>query len=124
MKKEKEEIVNKEINKEVEEEEEEENDNENNFYNKYDEYYSDQPLLLKKSNPKAKYNQIDLNNFYPKLKHFKEKSKIKNKENDNDYNSNQKQEDFEQMYSGYYNKNEMKKREEKDKIIILNNQFI
>ncbi len=78
MKKEKDEIINKEV-----EEEEEENDNENNFYNKYDEYYSEQPLLLKKSNPKAKYNQIDLNNFYPKLKHIKEKSKNLNKENDN-----------------------------------------
>ena len=71
-----EEKIQKEINKE---EEEDENDNENNFYSKYDQYYSEQPLLLKESNPKTKYNEIDLNNFYPKLKHFKKNLKIKSR---------------------------------------------
>ena len=52
---------------------EEEDEIEYNFYSKYDEYYSEQPLLLKESNPKTKFNEIDLNNFYPKLKHIKAK---------------------------------------------------
>ena len=111
----KEERINIEINKEEEEEDENmnENENENNFYSKYDEYYSEQPLLLKESNPKTKFNEIDLNNFYPKLKHIKAKSKnkIPMKENNEYFETNEKEEEYEQIYNDYYIKNVNKKKE-------------
>ena len=108
----------KSINKEEEEEENEnENENENNFYSKYDEYYSEQPLLLKESNPKTKYNAIDLNNFYPKLKHLKTKTKSKVSENSDsqNYNIEEKPEEFEQIYNNYYKKNEIRKEKVREK---------
>ena len=117
--KKKEEKIEKIINKESEEEE---NENENNFYSNYDEYYSKQPLLLKESNQKTKYNEIDLNNFYPKLNYKKPrpptpKPQIEENFDSNDLNFNQNEE---QMYNIYYKKNELnknikEKREKKEK---------
>ena len=105
----KEEKINMDENEGQNEEEEEEN--ENNFYSKYDEYYSEKPLLLKEVSKNHKTNQLNHNKFNYKLDqnrlHQKKKTgKIESKRGEIDL-----------TYNNYYNQTIINKKKQMETIL-------
>jgi len=59
-------------------------------------YYSEQPKLLKEAKPSNKFNELHLNNFYPKLQENKNQKKEKKSE---EFES--KEEEMDKIYNDY-----------------------
>ena len=102
----------KKINlKEIEGQLEEEEENENNFYSKYDEYYSEKPILLKKLNKKQVTNEIDLN----KINYKFDENKFHLKKNSEKIPP--KRGEIDLTYNNYYNQTIINKRMKIEKIL-------